>query len=73
MYPSAKTGDWGLATKIEHSDHRNPIYLRGAGTEGYLSPVSAIESAFEKLLIPVKGAKTPLIERGFYRTNQWAL
>ena len=43
MYPTAKTGDWGLATKIEHGDYRNPVCLRGTGTEGYMSPVSAIE------------------------------
>ena len=42
MYPAAKTGDWGLAAKIEHGDFRNPVYLRGTGTEPYLSPVSAI-------------------------------
>ena len=61
MYPAAKTGDWGLATKIEHGDSNNPVYLRGAGTEPYFSPVGAIENTLEKLLTPAKGAKSPLL------------
>ena len=73
MYPAAKTGDWGLATKIKHGDFLNPVYLRGAGTEPYLSPVSAIESTLEKLLIPVKGAKTPHVGGDPHGTIEWAL
>ena len=72
MYPAVKTGDWGLATKIEHSDDQNPVYLRGAGTDLYLAPVSAVESTLDNLLIPAQGAKNPRLRGGSYGTNQGA-
>ena len=72
MYPAAKTGDWGLATKIKHGDSKNPVHLRGAGTEPYFSPVGAIESTLEKLLTPAKGAKSPLLGGGPHGANQEA-
>ena len=46
MYPAAKTGDWGMARKIGSDDDYNPLLLRGAGTEGYLASVSAIQLRF---------------------------
>ena len=47
MYPAAKTGDWGLASKIKHGDDDNPVLLRGAGTEAYFPPVSAFQSTLD--------------------------
>ena len=44
-YPFAKTGDWGLATKIEHNDRRNPVGFRGTGTAEYLAPVIHIQTS----------------------------
>lgn len=49
--PVAKTGDWGLATKIKQSDRNNPIGLRDAGTRAYYAPVSTIQIDVDKSLI----------------------
>lgn len=43
-YPVAKTGDWGLASKVKHDDHINPLGLRGAGTKAYYAAVSIIQT-----------------------------
>lgn len=63
LYPVAKTGDWGLARKVKHDDHRNPIGLRGAGTESYYAPVSIPENQIGKSLNLVKGAKSSPFRR----------
>ena len=58
-YPVAKTGDWGLATKIKSDDLRNPIGLRGAGTEAYYAPVSIVQINFGESLISSKEQRIP--------------
>lgn len=40
FYPIAKLGDFGLAITTHHKDHTNPHDHLGAGTPGYLAPVS---------------------------------
>lgn len=41
FYPVAKTGDFGMAVMTRASDPSNPQGYQGAGTKGYLAPVSA--------------------------------
>lgn len=41
FYPIAKLGDFGLAITTNHNDYSNPHDYLGAGTSGYLAPVSA--------------------------------
>lgn len=41
FYPIAKLGDFGLAVTTNHNDGSNPHDYLGAGTSGYLAPVSA--------------------------------
>lgn len=59
MYPVAKTGDWGLATKIKRNDYRNPIVLRGAGTHEYLAPVSMFQVIFDRSLTSERNKGSP--------------
>ena len=41
FYPVTKVGDFGLAVMTSDRDTNNPNAYRGAGSEGYMAPVSA--------------------------------